>query len=102
MYSVMRTVRSTYEIVEIKHATTSKLYVIDGYGVYMMHEYSPVYLVTLDSKVATVVPNYDVVTNTPPFMVMVENLVQISVVSECLQTNCSAEFQIVESLFECW
>lgn len=91
MYGVMRTVRCADQVVEVEHAITSKFDIVNRYRVYMVNEYSPLYLTTLDTKVATIIPNYDVVTNAPPFGVMVENLIQISVVPECLCSNRPAE-----------
>jgi hypothetical protein len=90
MYSVMCVMRCADQVVEVEDTITSKLDIINRYRIYMMDKYTSFYLVILDAKIAAIIPNYDVVTNTPPFRVMVENLVQISVSSEGLVSYLSA------------
>jgi hypothetical protein len=56
-----------------------------------MDEYSSMYLMTLNAKVTAIVPDDDVVTNALPFGVMVQKLVKITVISECLSPHLAVE-----------
>lgn len=75
--------------------------IVFGYRVHVVNDHPTVNVVTIDSKITTVVSNYEFVSKTLPFSSLVELLVQISVESESVFPNVTiGQLQILEPLLE--
>lgn len=75
----------------------------EGYGVEVMDNNSSANFSIRDAKVTAEVSDNDVTTEVQPVFVLgVENLVQISVVAECLFADFTTELEVSITLFESW
>lgn len=74
----------------------------EGYGVEVMDDDAAADFSVGDAEVTAEVSDNDVATELLPRVVCVEELVQISVVTECLFADFTAEFEVAVALFEGW
>lgn len=96
----MRPVGDRDEIVRIENARVAVRHVSHCHRDDVVNGDGLVNFVPVDSQVATVVPDDDLVTQVPPFSRPVECLVEVTVVTESLSPNNPPEGKILEAFFE--
>lgn len=74
----------------------------ESYGIEVMDDDTATDFSVRDAEVATAVSDNYVTAELLPRVVCVEELVQISVVTECLFADFTAEFEVAIALFEGW
>lgn len=74
----------------------------EGYGVEVMDDDTATDFSVRDAEVASTVSDNYVTAELLPRVVCVEELVQISVITECLFADFTAELEVAVTLFEGW
>lgn len=74
----------------------------ESYGIEVMDDDTAADFSVRNTEVATTVSDNYVTSELLPRVVRVEELVQVSVVTECLFADFTAEFEVAVALFEGW
>lgn len=91
---------SRYNIFGVEDFRMSSQNIFDGYGVDMVYQDSVAQFELRMSKITSVVPNNDLVSEVKPLSGMVEYLIQISIMAERIRTNTTTNFEIPVSFNE--
>ena len=102
MNSIVSIAACADEIVGIEYETCSALNVFDGDRIDVMNRNSTVDLSILNSEIAAIVTNDDLLTNISPVEGLIECLVHVAIEAEGVSTDDSAESQIIVALVKSW
>ena len=91
---------SVKKIIWIQKLISFMYYVTQINRVHMMNKYLPMYLITLHSKVASIIPNNDRSSDRSPFSGLIKYLIHVPIKSECFFSNNSVQLQIFKSVFK--
>lgn len=93
---------SRYNVFGVEDHGVASDDILDRYGVYVVDEYTLSQLKPSTCQVAAVVSDNDLVSEVKPLTGMVEYLIQISIMSKCIGSNSTANFEIPVTLNERW
>lgn len=97
MYCVVCIVSCRYQVFRIQQNIGTMNDVISKDWIHVMNDCSAKNIEPLNPEITAIVPEYNEVANTSPFLRMVEFLIQISLKAEGLYSDLSVKAKVVEA-----
>lgn len=99
MDRIVRLVRATYQKIGVQYIRIEEFDLIRSNRVHVVNEYTTIDFVSFKTKIAAVIARNDLVPDSFPLSGLVKTLVQITIESESLISNATADSQIIVPIF---